>query len=647
MSSRDRFPYETATVLDQDLLDACADNLTTDLEMVLEVDTPTKVKPYTNPTGNQVEITAVAHGLKVGNSVVIVTATDTGMAGTYRVIGTGFGPNVFRILKGSAVSPATGTVTYMRKIYASDRNKYVGGTFYEALTKMPEIFRTIGEWLTGTIEFSKQQNRINNVDGRFNNFLPEGADFKSWIGNRVVCKLGLREVEATYTTLFSGAITPEGGAARDVKAIALTARDDYERLSAPVPTQVFTDTAYPNIQNRIIGKTVPLIYGDWTVQLGDKPAVVFAFPVNGADPDVFDDMGARNNLQLVISINVNRLFDQTNVWLRRGSDYFLIDTADVVNVSGNLNAFEIVQNGLTSIDGNPFVFETSDEFLVQVKGKAVTGGYHDNFVEIAREILIAYGGAVSGDFDANWDTYRDKASPSQSAIATQKCRDVIDKSIPAIEKSLSLLEQVRLEAFPARGGKLKINALHFEDFVAAPTYNVRNWDVVKDSWQPSIDLHNNFNRAKGLYSRMPDTDENQFETPFFKNQAAIDQITPYGMTSRVIEKGLVFPNHYESASVEGHVTEILRLASAYFEVVKVRLTWRSILKDIGDFVNLNVKIGSSQYTNAPGLIREIGIDPNGFVVTATIWSLQMVKFPGYSPGYAGIVGGYDAVITQG
>ena len=67
MATADRKPYETATVLDQDFLDDCHDNLTNQLEVIVDIDTP------------------------------------------------------------------TGT------IYLSDRNKYVGSTFYEARLKFPII----------------------------------------------------------------------------------------------------------------------------------------------------------------------------------------------------------------------------------------------------------------------------------------------------------------------------------------------------------------------------------------------------------------------------------------------------------------------------------------------------------------------------
>lgn len=565
MSSADRFPYLSATVLDQAFLDACHDNLTSDLEMIATIEAP----------------------------------------------------------DGST-------------LYVSDRNKYVGSTFYEALIQFPVIKRTLGEWLSGSTEFSTMNVRLSNVDKRFNKYMPEGANFDGWIDRRLTISLGLRDVASTYKVIFDGSVTPEAGFARDVKSVKLVARDRYDRLRINVPPKVFTITDYPQIETSVVGKAKAVIYGDWTTALGEKPASGPAFVVNGADPDVVG--GLRNNVQLVISDNDNRSFDTSNVYLLRSSTYYLIAAADVTSVSIGLNAFEIVQNGATSVEGSPFVFTAGDEFFVRVTGKDI--GYNDNFVWIARDILIAYGGATSGQFDANWATYRDKSTPAESAIASMKARVWQLESITALDLAISLLEEVRLEMFISRDELIKINSLHFEDFVADPSYEIQNWDVVLDSWEPAIDLRNNFNRAKGLYSLMPDTGEELFETPYFRNQPAIDQ------SRREIAKGIVLPHHYVAGDAENQVKEILKLGSSFFEVVDAQLTWRSMLQDIGGFIKVNVKIQSAQYSNVPMMIRAIGFDPAGLKIPVSLWSMQMVNFPGWAPGNPGIVGGSDATITQ-
>jgi hypothetical protein len=143
MSNSNRRQYLTATVLDQDFLNESQDNLTNQLELVVDI-----------------------------------TAPD-------------------------------GSI-----IRASDRNKYVGNTFYEALVNFPTVQRSVGAWLKDEIEFPTLTLEISNADGRFNKFMPGGSNYGSWISNAVNVKLGLRDVTSTYKTIFNGFITDVAGFSR-------------------------------------------------------------------------------------------------------------------------------------------------------------------------------------------------------------------------------------------------------------------------------------------------------------------------------------------------------------------------------------------------------------------------------------------------
>jgi hypothetical protein len=71
-----------------------------------------------------------------------------------------------------------------------------------------------------------------------------------------------------------------------------------------------------------------------------------------------------------------------------------------------------------------------------------------------------------------------------------------------------------------------------------------------------------------------------------------------------------------------------------------------MLKDIGDFIMVDVDIGASVFASVPMMIRDLGYDPSGLKIPVRLWSFQIVPFPGYTPGYSGTVGGYNATITQ-
>lgn len=651
MSSSDRRPYRTAITLDQALLDACHDNLECKLEMVCEIETP------------------------------------------------------------------TGT------IYASDRNKYVGSVFYEALMQFPVISRTVGEWLLSELQFATQTVSLSNVDGRFNNFLQGGADFGGWIGKQVSVKVGLADKASTYVEIFRGFITPLGGFKRSTKSITVIARDQYDRINQDFPTVAFKESSYPKIESRFLNKLLPIIYGDWTIANDPVPASVPGYATNGHDPMVhfqplsctmtlgspgilfsqdhdFDNLdliqfettgtlptglaiatdyyvrnatadtfnvsatpagalitfsgpqsgdhkvkpgttSTRENVKCTISYN--SLDSLSSVYLKRGDVYYLIPATEIVNIGINNNIYEVKQSAATWLDLGAgsvvYEFSAGDEFAVLCHGKSL-GSYSDNIVEQARDLLLTYGNLISGDFDANWDTYRDKAAPAQSNIAGYKSRVWVADTTKVLTYALSMLEQVRLEAFIDRNLKVKINSLHFEDFVASPTYTVKNWDVEKDSFKTTIDERTNFNRLRAIYNYLPIVNEEASTTPFFRNS---DAITQAGQT---ISKQLAYPNLIESEAVEYQIIEVLKLASATIEICETNLTWRALLKDIGDFIKLDVRIGSAIYENVPAMIRDIGYDPAGLKIPVKLWSMQMVPFIGWSPGYAGIVGGASATITE-
>lgn len=652
MSSSNRQPYLTATVLNQDFLNDCHDNLVCQLEVAIDIQTPD-----------------------------------------------GF-------------------------IYASDRNKYVGGIFYEALLKIPTITRTVGDWLAPQLEFSELNLELSNADGRFNKYAAGGDSFDGWIGKTVEVKIGLRDVESTYTTVFSGVVTEVGGFGRTIKSLIIRARDNFSKLSKLFPTQTFSSSVYPQIENFLNGANIPLIYGDWTTNTNAIGPSVPAFCMNGKDPyvlrfegaqvqmaqgdpvqifleehnfqlndevifttdgtlptplvvdtkyfvfpideDIFsvaatangtpieatddgtgnhrielhEDAGFRN-AKFVITTQVLPFLSTAEIQIRRGELRVFISENDIINVVDN-NSFEIVQNQTTVFDGEPLKLLKGDQIFVRVKGILVgdLGQYNDNIVEQARHILLNHANAVASDFDSTWDYYRDKSSPAESNIAVIKSRVWIQDQQSVIEYVLSLLEQVRLEIFVSRERKLSLASLHFDEFNPTPNYTIRPWDIERESLRISIDERLNFNRVRAAYAFLPDEKQNGFFSSTIRNNAAIAQ------AGREISRQLVYPNLYFPEQVERELKEVLKITSSYLEKLELNLTWRSILLEIGTFVKINSQIGSAQFNDVPCLIRTIGYDAVGFRVRCIMWSFQMTPFTGYNPDYAGTVGGQFAILTE-
>ncbi|PSR07071.1 MAG: hypothetical protein C7N14_06345 [Bacteroidetes bacterium] len=171
-------------------------------------------------------------------------------------------------------------------------------------------------------------------------------------------------------------------------------------------------------------------------------------------------------------------------------------------------------------------------------------------------------------------------------------------------------------------------------------FRVRNWDVQRETFNPQVDQRNNFNRARAIYNFLPNLNENAFTSSYYRNQNAINQ---QGQSET---KALIYPNLYQRSRVEFFLVETLKLTSAFREVVSFTATPRAFLLDVGDFINIDVKIGSSIFEDVPFMIRDIGYDPATLKIKISGWAMTMIPFPNYEPNYAGTVGGFNATIIE-
>jgi hypothetical protein len=523
-------------------------------------------------------------------------------------------------------------------IYASDRNKYKGNVFYEALVTFPIIKRTLGLWLAPVLEFSSLELNISNVDERFNKYLPGGSIFGGWIGKSIDIKLGLKDIIGTYFSVYKGKVIDIGGFKHDRKQITLISRDFLDIANKTFPTKVLTQESFSDIEEGNIGLGVPIIYGDWTINVNSNGASIPAFVTNGLNANV---ISGNAEVSLIISDNDNKSFLSNKVYLKRGDAWYNFDQLDITVGPGN-KSFIVKQEfcgGITLIDSAKYIYAQGDLFYCQVIGKELYS-LTDNIVQQALDILITYGNISSGDFDINWTTFRDKVTPAESAINLFKSRIWLQESQNVIEYALSLLEQIRLEMFVSRELKYKLVSLHFDNFEANPSFDIKNWDIVEGTFQPELDDVNAWNRAQADYDFDPISNKEAFQTPIFRNSNAITQ------AGKEISKKVIFPNLYESDTVIKQLKEMIKLASSYAEFIPMSLTSRAVLQDLGNFVKLNIKMGSLEFYNVPAMIREIGYDPSVLSIPIKVWSFQMTNFPGYLPGTPGIVGGYDAIITQ-
>jgi len=595
------------------------------------------------------------------------------------------------------------------KIYASDRNKYIVtagvGRFYEALTQFPVISRTIGEWLTPELQFSSLELELSNADSRFNPYLPEGDFFNGWVNSTVEVKCGLAELGSSYFPIFQGVITQAAGVGRTVKSIKFAARDKNEQYNKTFPPLTLSPVDFPYIEDNYNGKLLPVIYGDFTVELTPDPAIVPAIPVNGkfiepltgtlsttADSadvvgsgtsfttqlTVGDDVtigtfkstvqsiaddthltlndtypttssglafgsSSTSNIQLIISQNALRMFDTTKVYLKRSSAFYLIPASDIVNVNlVDHRSFEIIQN----VPGHAFI--EGKTFLYQ-QGDEI-------LVQVkGKDIGAAYQDNPVAQAKDILITYGGM-SPSDFHSNWTAFQN---KTTPAQSAIFNIKSRVWVqdEQQAVTYANSLLDQVRLEAFFDRNGLMKLN-AIHFEEWDPSPLMEvNNWDVEEKSFNLAID-EKNNFNRAqgsynrFPSRDDNARQTLVYRNQGAIdqaggkeISKLIQFPNLYVAEDVANQVIEILRLASAMIEIASPTLTWRFLLQDLGGFVSVNVDIASTQFSRVPAMIREIGYDPNGFKLPVKLWLFSMCPFPGYNPGYAGTVGGYAADIT--
>ena len=196
----------------------------------------------------------------------------------------------------------------------SNRNIYVEDDeglprFYPARSKAaPSLNVTSGEWLNPNFEIGDMKIILNNRDGYFNQYMPQGENYVQWIGAKVVVKIGFGEKLSNYHNVFEGFIPEKKGLVTSDQDITVRAYDRFDQDEIPIPTRNYDETNYPFVQTDAKGKKIPLVYGDWTIDVnntGEIPATC----VNGIDPDA---------IIYHFKISDNALREITEVYLNRG-----------------------------------------------------------------------------------------------------------------------------------------------------------------------------------------------------------------------------------------------------------------------------------------------------------------------------------------
>lgn len=546
-------------------------------------------------------------------------------------------------------------------MFFSDRSKYVklvgasGTTFFEPRVTFPQISRTLGDFLSNTLELSSLQVTINNSDQYFNTIMPGGDLYNGFINKELEVLVGIGENGSNYHTIFNGQITKVGGFSRDYKSFQLTAKNKFELLNTEFPNEYLLKSEFPYLDDSLEGTALPLVLGDWTVNIRRGAPSVPSFAVNSQDPLVNKSIVNENNepdpnvgsadILVLISINPLSYVNTSNVVLVRSDTAYLVPLGDVAIFPGLDNRGIVISQKGFVIDGEPFIYQDGDEFFFEVMGTTFESGIDlSNPVRQAKYILNYYADVMDSELDASWNTFILRV-----AAKGWKTRCWIKDQQPLLEYVLSFFEQIRLEVYINNENKLAITSLWFEDFIPNPSFKLNNWDIIKGTFQPRLEDRNVFNSAKAEYSFDPSITQNRFSTAQYSNELAVTQ-----MGSK-IAKLIVFPNLYEESHVLENLHEILRLVP-YIEYIECSVIPRALLLELGQHIGLKINIGGFNLVDkfgvlyndmVTGIVRSIGFDPKGMAIPLKIWMLQMVTFPGsLKNDVVGKISGYNVVITK-
>lgn len=195
----------------------------------------------------------------------------------------------------------------------SNKNLYVEDEdgkprFYEArIAKAPSMQTTLGEWLNPNFEIGDLKFTVNNRDGFFNPYLPQGEKYTQWISAKVTVLVGIGIKRSNYFTLFEGWVTAKQGITTTEDTITIKCYDKFDKDEIPLPPAQFNTINFPDIQDGVSGKGVPLIYGDWTTEVGDFGEVpAYCLNANEQDPTEYVFKISSNALSMIGDIYLHR-----------------------------------------------------------------------------------------------------------------------------------------------------------------------------------------------------------------------------------------------------------------------------------------------------------------------------------------------------
>lgn len=532
-------------------------------------------------------------------------------------------------------------------IKVSSIPKYVGDVYYEGRASLPVIRKTIGQFLTTTFQFDDTNIQLSNVDGALNKYFINGENYNTFIGSQMIFKLGVDDIESSYINVFTGEIKNESGLASSTQTVEFNAQNILTNYNRTIDLPEIKSSVFPSAPTDVLGTKIPVVIGDWTI--GCNVILTGSYKVNSSGVDYDAETYTTNNFyggvlgyyiggaNFVFATGNYTPSTISNAWLKRGDKLLALNFNSTPQVVGGYyvcNITNIKKSGGGTIT---YVYEQGDQLVI-----SVNVGSNDNIVNQAKSLLQDILGISSSLFDSSWTILSAKASPSQSSISTIKSRVWIgENSGTILEYVNSMLTQVRLKFFINSNGLFELLSLHFEDWQTPSSLRkIDKFQVIEDSIKITSDDQNYICGASGNYSFTPVSSSTMLKSPLLINQTSKNAI---GGTN--VLKTIDFPNLYIASDVANQLTEYIRLFSFPLEYVTLSTAWTGLLDDIGDFINIDIQIGSINYINVPCIIMDKSIDLQTFKIQYKLLSLNGFSYPNNVLSLTGMLSSYNQTLS--
>jgi hypothetical protein len=345
------------------------------------------------------------------------------------------------------VDPDTSlVVAYFKLYFASEDGVHLNDVYWEPyLVSIPNASQQVESIFFGTSVFGNGDVALLNTHGFFDTL------FGKWIWERgeVVCKIGGDNLNyEEYQTVFTGIVDSKRWSETEV---VLSLISKHQKLERTLPKNVYTTTAYPNLEGAAEGRPIPIAYGIFT---DDAPLVT-----------CIDTAYTGGKRQFKICDHAIVSIQQVQVDFGDGAGWQNISHGDV---SLSAATFTVLNSDFLALGADGWV-EGSTKVRVKFNGRDTTGGGTAQQVgaNIVKDLLTDsnYGlGLPTSDLDTT--EFTDSAGISDMTLNV-----FIDEERSAIEWIDKIARSDHAFFFAKNDGKLVYRTWEPTDLATTSTFD--------------------------------------------------------------------------------------------------------------------------------------------------------------------------------